>query len=48
MSNRPGAASSQNAGDQPRVGSCKGSGVSPSNTMPQASQVAAASVSGWG
>jgi hypothetical protein len=41
-----GAASSQNAADQPSVASCNGSGVNPYNTMPQASQVPAASVKG--
>jgi len=41
-----GAASSQNAGDQPVAGSRSGRGVSPSSTIPQASQVAAARVSG--
>ena len=46
MSNMSGAASSQNAGDQPSVASRNGSGVNPYNTMPQASQVPAASVTG--
>lgn len=39
-----GASSSQNAGDQPQPGVCSGSGVSPSNTQPEASQVPAARV----
>ena len=41
-----GAASSQNAGDQPSVASCNGSGVNPYNTMPQVSQVLAGSFKG--
>jgi hypothetical protein len=41
-----GAASNQNTGDQPRVGSCSGKGVRPSSTMPPASQVVAARVNG--
>lgn len=39
-----GASSNQNAGDQPQPALCIGSGVSPRRTMPQASQVPAASV----
>lgn len=39
-----GAAIIQNAGDQPSVASRQGKGVRPNSTMPQASQVAAASV----
>ena len=41
-----GAASSQNEGDQPSAASRNGSGVNPYNTVPQASQVPAASVKG--
>jgi len=36
--------SSQNAGDHPSVASRQGNGVKPNSTMPQASQVAAASM----
>lgn len=43
-----GATSSQNAGAQPSVASRSGMGVSPSSTIPQASQVAAARVTGSG
>lgn len=48
VSDSVGAASSQKAGDQPRLASRSGSGVRPNNTMPQASQVAAARVNGSG
>lgn len=43
-----GAASAQNVNDQPRWGSRNGKGVSPSSTIPQASQVLAPRVIGSG
>jgi hypothetical protein len=39
-----GATSNQNSGDQPQAAVCAGSGVRPSSTPPQASQVPATSV----